>query len=212
MTEPEPRSLVTVSVGGRLYAARTHPSCRVCQHPNRADIEQQIINGRSYRAVASWVQNNLIEPDTGSPSDHSIRNHVQSEHMPLNAMVQRALIERRSAEIGRSIEEGIETLVDYSSANQMVIERGFERLQAGEIQPSMGDLLAAIRNQHSIDTEMDQPVDSQAWQQALMEYMAIVSQLLTADQKQKFAQLAGQNAVLQGLERQQTRAIEGDVA
>jgi hypothetical protein len=184
----------------------------VCQHPNRADIEQQIVNGRSYRAIANWTQNNLIEPDTGNPSDHSVRNHVQGEHMPLNAIIQRALIERRSKEIGRSIEEGVDSLVDHVTANQMVIEKGFERLQAGEIQPSMSDLLSAIRTQVAIDAEIDSPVDAQVWQQALMEYMSIISQLLTPEQKQRFNQLAGQNAVLRGMERQQTRAIEGDVA
>lgn len=210
--QPSPPSLVTVEVGGRLYPARTHYSCRVCQHPNRAEIEQEIVNGRSYRAIARWAQESLVEPSTGHPSDHSVKSHVQGEHMPLNAIVQRALVERRSQEIGRSVEEGLENLVDYVSANQVIIQEGYRRLASGEIQPSMGDLLTAIRIQQGIDAELEQSVDVQVWQQALMEYMAITAQVLTEEQKQEFRRKVSQNVVLRSLQKQQTREIENDVA
>jgi hypothetical protein len=204
-------SMAMVRVGGKLFPARVSPGCFTCSSQYRAQIERELLAGRSYRAVHDWLVATYDAPEGHPhPSRESLRAHMNDQHLPLSAVVQHRIIEERSREIGTSIEEAAGAVADHVAVNRIIVQRGLERLSAGEIQPEMGDLLTAIRQQQAIDAEHEGGLDAEVWRQALTEYMAIVSRVLTPQQRAQFAQLATASPVLQALQRKQT--IEGDVA
>lgn len=211
MTAPSaPASMAMVRVNGRLYPARMVAECVTCNSPYRAEIERECLSGRSYRVVYDWLTETHELPEgRRHPSRESLRSHM-SKHIPLAAAIQHRIIEDRSQEIGASIEEAAGTVADHVTVNRLIVQAGLERLSAGEIQPEMGDLLTAIRQQQAIDAEHEGGLDAEVWRQALAEYMTIVSRVLTSAQKVEFARLATASPVLQALQRQQT--IESSVA
>jgi hypothetical protein len=213
-TDILPRSMTMVRVGGKTYPARFESTCKTCQSPYRHEIESQLLQGRSYKVIIDHLVSTYADGGPkGHPGKDSLSNHLRGNHMPLNAVVEREIIERRSAAIGLDVENAARTLVDHVVANETIIERGFQRLQAGEIQPTMRDLLTAIRNQIAIEADAEDGLDSEVWRTALMEYMAILGRVLTPEQRVEFARLADASPVLRALTAQEDEAdpIDGEV-
>jgi len=204
-------SMAMVRVGGRLYQARVAQGCGTCASPYRAQIERELLGARSYRVVYNWLCATYEAPEgQPHPSRESMRTHMNDQHLPLKAAVQHEIIRQRSEEIGASIEEAAGTIADHVAVNRVIVQRGLERLNAGEIEPSMADLLTAIRQQQAIDAEHEGGLDAEVWRDALMEYMALVARVLTADQRVEFARLAANSAVLRALQHKQT--VDSSVA
>ncbi len=197
-------SMAMVRVAGRLYPARISSACGTCNSPYRVQIEREMLSGRSYRAIHEWL-NATLDPPEGHhhPSRDSIRMHMKDGHLPLAAAVQRRIIEDRSKEIGRDIEEAAGTIADHVAVNRIIVQRGLERLTDGDIEPSMGDLLTAIRQQQVIDEQHEGGVDAEVWRQALMEYMAIIGRVLTPAQRVEFVRQAEGSPVLRAIQQQQ---------
>jgi len=166
--------------------------------PHRLEIEQAILEGRAYGKIAAVVS----ERDPGilpNPSYQSIRDHVNRGHMPIGPTADRALVEQRAKDIGRDIEQYAAGLADYRSVNQIIIQRGMDRLARGELRPSMSELLTAIRMEHSMESSSDQGVDSEAWQGALVAYMEVAQQFIPVDSLQAYGQALAQHPVLRAM-------------
>jgi hypothetical protein len=117
---PQRPALIMTRVGGREYPLATSPNCGVCNHPDRLFIEQQIIMARSYaQIVRALDMRDHGGPDISTPQ---IKRHIANEHMPMTAVIQRAIIDNQAQKIGRSIESEMGPLVDYVSAAELVVQ------------------------------------------------------------------------------------------
>lgn len=193
-----PGSVVMIEVNGQRYPMKTIVQCRTCMSPYRLEIEQAVLEQRSYQKIADAVADR--EPGTlPNPGYQSIRDHVNKGHMPIGPTSERALVEQRAKQIGRDIQTYAAGLADYVSVNEIIIQRGMDRLARGELKPSMSELLTAIRMQHSIETATEDGVDAQAWQEALVAYMEVAQQFIPADRFQQYGAALAQHPVLRAM-------------
>jgi len=208
-----PGSVVMVDIGGRRYPMKTVPQCRTCMSPYRLEIEQAVLEQRSYMSIA----NALLDRAEGRlphPGHQSIRDHVLKNHMPIGPTAERALVEERAKAIGRDIENYASGLANYATVNEIIIQRGMDRLARGELQPSMSELLTAIRMQHTIEATSEDGLDSAAWQEALVAYLEVAQKFIPADQMQAYGQALANHPVLRAMMMgtHQPKAIETGTA
>ena len=187
-----------VRVAGRDYYYKTVKNCKTCRSPHRDFIENSIMKAMTYTSIADQLQD-MDEGDLGHPTAPQISNHVQRNHMPIVAAAERALIEQRQRDLGRDLDARVGSLVDYASANQIVIQRGMARLVDGEITPSMGDLLAAIRNQHTIEQSVGDGLDLEAYQGALFAFMEIARDFVPPDRQQEYGRALANHPLLRAM-------------
>lgn len=208
-----PGSMIMVEVNGAQYPMRRVSQCRTCTSPHRRDIERMILEGISYNMISQEINGREASGRWPHPVASSIKNHVANNHMPIGPTTERALIERRSQEIGRDLENAQESLIDYKSANEMIIQRGMARMVRGELNPTMSDLLRAISHQHAMQQVADDGVDSKTWEEALMAYMEVTQLFVPPERQQAFGQALSKHPVLRAMAAKATGApvIEGEV-
>jgi hypothetical protein len=201
-----------IRVGDRTYPAKHVPQCRVCRSKYRGDIERGIISGLTYQSIIS----DLVDPfedhsPLGTPNYQSVLRHVRNKHMPVPFSIQRQVIEERAAELGRSVEEGERLLVDSVAVHRAVIQRGFERMNNGEIQPTMGDLMKALQLQAAVEADQDSGVDEEAWRDALIAYMEIVQRNVDHQIFEKIKREMATSPALKAIAERRQRTIAGEV-
>lgn len=205
--------MVQVRIGGRTYPVKSVPSCKTCQHPMRLEIESALLAGRSYRAILKSLPDDEDWADL-NPSYEALRSHFNNQHMPLSAAAERRLIERNYEKSGRKIEEAVDDLVDHVTAAEMVVQKGFERMSRGEIEPEVGDMLKAASFLHQVNQTSQNGIDQEAWFNAMSAYMEEVSRIMSPEQLQALGRRLNQNPTLKAIaaKRQESLTIEGDVA
>lgn len=166
--------------------------------PYRMEIEQAVLEQRSYQKISDAVADREPGP-LPNPGYQSIRDHVNKNHMPIGPTAERALVEARAKSIGRDIETYAAGLADYRSVNEIIIQRGMDRLARGELKPNMSELMTAIRMQHSIETSTEEGVDAQAWQDALVAYMEVAQQFIPQELFQQYGSALAQHPVLRAM-------------
>lgn len=205
--QPPRSSLVRVRIGQREYDAVAHPQCQTCTHPLRAEIEEKILAGHSYRAIAELYSDKEHDDGSGiivllpSVSKDSLHNHYRAGHMPLAAANLRALTERRAAELGAVYEQANERFVDYHTAAHTVLVRGTERLLGGEISPDVKDTLTAAKLLADIDAAQETSVDAEAWSQAMTVYFETARQFMPEEMWQRFTSSLASNPILAAIQR-----------
>jgi hypothetical protein len=194
-----PGSMVMVDVNGAQYPMKRVAQCRTCTSPHRRDIERMILDGVSYNNIVREI-GSRPEPDRWPhPLVSSVRTHVANGHMPIGPTMERALIERRSQEIGRDLEGHQESLIDYAAANELIIQRGMARVFRGELKPTMTDLMKAISVQHTIHQATEEGVDADTWQDALLAYMEVAQEFVPPERQQAFGQALSRHPVLKAM-------------
>ncbi len=205
--------VMLVRVGNRDYPAKQVKQCRTCRSKYRTQIEQAIIGGMTYRAILTDV----VEPyddhsGLGAPGYQSIQTHVSKKHMPLPFSTQRRIIEDRAIELGKSVEEGEALLIDGISIHRALIQKGFDRLNNGEIQVGMADLLKALQLQQAAEGGRDLALDEDVWRDALMEYMSIVRRNVNAEVLQKIGRELTESPILQKITQRRGQTVSGEIA
>lgn len=205
----QPESMVMVKVGKKTVPAKHVPNCKVCSSPHRRWIEAQLLKGYSYSKIAQGV---ATFPDDGGhhPKSGSIGGHVKNGHLPLDTDTQRQMIEERAKRIGRSIEDDAYSLVDHVVVNDMILQRGFERMLAGEIEPDVKDLAAAIKARHAIEADLEQGFDIEAYQQALFTYLEIAQEFIPPEAFAEYGKALNENPILRAITAKQD-SVEGEV-
>ncbi|MFD7835547.1 hypothetical protein [Streptomyces sp. NPDC059761] len=194
-----PTSMILVRVGGRTVPAKTAPRCRVCQSPHRAQIEAWILEGYTRPTILGYLAD-LDEGPHGHPTDKSLRHHT-NKHIPLGARAQAAILDRRAEQLGEEIEKYGGRVADHLSALDIVVLKGFDALQRGEIQVDAPTLMKAIDLKHKIDSSTDGGVDANVWRDALMEYMRIALGFIPLDKRKELAAALNASPVLSALSK-----------
>ena len=209
MTQPEytPQSMVMVRIGSHTYPYRTEPQCTVCQCSYRMDVERALVHGDSYKAIHDAFQSRTPAP----PSTDAMKEHVTRGHLPLPQATSRLMLEQRAKTLGKDIEAGVESLVDYGVVSEHIIKKGFQRLQDGEIEPSMGDLLKAMEFQAKLDASSSVgDLSMEAWTEALMEYFEIARRIMPPELWERFIGETSRSPVLKAIDARQS-AVPGEV-
>lgn len=195
-----PASLLMTRVGGRDYPLVSVSNCKTCQSPYRAWIEQYIVQGMTYAAIAKMLTDTQEYGGAlGHPDKDRIAHHVQQGHFALPLVAQRALIEKRAKEMGKNLEDAAEQLVDYVTANELIIQRGVEALQAGELEVDATALLGAIKAQHSIEQTIGASVDNETWVTATMAMIEDFRSVLAPGQWDQFTTRLDNNPVIKAI-------------
>lgn len=202
-----PASLVMMRVGRHEYPARYVPECLTCTSPFRHQIEADVVGGRTYAAIVR-----MLPPAQGdappNPSVDSIRNHFTGGHMPIQAEMRRRLIETRARQVGKSIEDAAETLVDQYTLAQTVVHRTFERLASGEIEPDLSDGLAAAKFVQQVEAEMESGLDQEVWVNAMQHLLTTAERYMPHDRWQAFGQEMMASPVIKALREQREREAQ----
>lgn len=206
-------SVISVRVGDRLYPARHIAQCKLCRSQYRLEIERGIINGLTYNTIIEVSVDPYDDHSPlGPPTYSSILNHVRKRHMPVPWSMQRQMIEDRAAEMGKSVQEGEQLLVDSVAVHRAVIQRGFERMNSGEIQPTMGDLMKALQLQAAVEGDAeDDGVDEEVWRDALIAYMEIVQRHVTPAALEMIKRDMATSPTLRAIAARRQQTIAGEV-
>ncbi|MFD8650685.1 hypothetical protein [Streptomyces mirabilis] len=194
-----PSSIVMIRVGGRTVPAKTNSKCRVCQSPHRVQIEKWTLEAYTRPTILAYLKD--LEPGPlGHPSEKSLRLHAD-KHMALGDRAQAAILARRAEQLGEEIEKYGGRVADHLSALDIVVLRGFDALQRGEIKVDAATLMKAIDLKHKIDSSVDGGVDANIWRDALMEYMRIALGFIPTDRRKEFAAALNASPVLAALQK-----------
>lgn len=199
-------SIVMYRVGGRQYPLKTVAQCKVCSSPNRLTIEQEVANARSYVAIIKSL------PEGHDLNPRNIRDHYANGHMPLEVETMRSIIDERARIKGVSIETGTAALVDEAAFAQVVLQKTYERMAKGEIEPTIRDGLRAGVLLHNIGLAAEGG-DQADLVQAFVVYMETAQSLMPPQMWDEFGKRLGENPVLRALKErarqaQQAQAIE----
>jgi hypothetical protein len=198
---------MVVRVGNSEYRLPLAANCLVCISEQRGDIEAALLNGATYKAI-----HESLETGRGRvPTMADIANHVRSKHMAAPHLTQRVLLEKRAADVGRSIEEGIDVLVDHVVTTDAIIQRGWEMMQAGELTPTMSDLLSALRLRSSWEEAAGGDIDTAMWQQAMMELLELVRRFMPVDAWANFSKEFSKSAILKALAKEREKSVKGEL-
>lgn len=203
--DPDQRSMVMVRIGDQELPAVNSPKCSVCQSLFRLQIENELILGRSYRGILRDIEN-LDHGGRRVPSVASLARHAQ-DHLPINKAVERRLIERRAKAMGKSIEDDEGSIIDHITVAEMTLQKGFEKLQKGQMDLQPSDVMAAAKFLYSVEKDHSgDELNAQITQEALMEYMRITMQYVPRDQIEHFREDLRTSPVLRALADKQREA------
>lgn len=157
---------VTYRMGGTDVPLIRDPQCRVCNSPHRFDAEEKIIEGVAFKKINDRL------PQGAEPfSDSSLRRHWKN-HMAVEQAVARDIVERRAMQVGKRISDAEETLIDGITLMQVVVQKTFERIARGELEPNLREGLAAAKGLADLGEYDDGALDQQAYVEAFSIYQA----------------------------------------
>lgn len=197
-----------IQVGERLYPVKHVHNCKTCRSSHRVQIEIAVINGLSYKQIME----DYIEPfddhsPLGTPTYQGLLTHIRRKHMAAPYTTQRRLLERRAQELGRSIEESEELLHDSVGALRAVVQRGFERMNSGQIDPSISDMIRAAQLESALVASVDGETDTSQWKQALIAYMTAVKNNVAPEVFRRISEEVRDSPVMQQVFERKPREL-----
>jgi hypothetical protein len=207
------RSVVTYRLGGREYPLRSEPKCLVCQSPHRVEIERGLL--RAYSPTS--VYRTLPEQAQASLSVKSIGSHAR-QHMPVDHVVRQAFIRERTEELGKDYEEIEGSLVDGIVFARTGLQKVYEDMMEGKIQPDVKDGIAFAQFLSKAEDQAGGDIDLDVAALGFMEYLAVLRAVCTPEQIQAMAQAISESPTMSALrargemvQRSGTFALPADV-
>jgi hypothetical protein len=123
--------------------------CHVCQHPQRLFIEQMLVKGYAYSAIARGVP---PLPESGKQVDRrSIKNHYEN-HMNLESAVVRAVLEEEAQLLGQNVEEGISGAWSIRGTLNILMRKAYDDAMAGITTVEPKDLIQMAKLYNEMDS------------------------------------------------------------
>lgn len=148
-------SVASYRSAGQIKPLVTETRCHTCMHNDRFDIEIAIIQATPYRLIS---QRYGISPD-------SLRSHM-AKHIPLEQTIMRASLDARAVDRGIIIDEVTTNYLTYIGFAETIMNRVYQRMAQGEIDPDMDDGLKAIAILQKDQDQISAKVDVLMWQKA----------------------------------------------
>lgn len=187
------QSVVTYRIGGREYPMKSQRNCRVCMSPYRFEVEKDLVAGRVYRRIVEGL------PEDAELSVHSVQRHFLNGHMPTEVSATRAIVENRAAELGKIIEDEVDSVIDGVTLARTVVEKTFQRIANGEIEPGVRDGLRAFKMLADYGEYDEGGADMMAITEAFMVYHENAQAFMTPEQFEAFGQALESSPVLKSL-------------
>lgn len=137
------------------------PSCRVCNHPHRRDVENRLAAGISHRLLSTVLAKS--HPDTAplpAPGRNSLRRHL-TEHMPMQVTQEVAMAADVAKEMGVDIETA-GTIVTPYGLLASIVRNGFADIVQGRLKADVKDVIKAAELMLRIEAETDGAVGQQS--------------------------------------------------
>lgn len=205
MTEAVGASAVMTRIGGRDYPLRSVHNCKTCQSPHRLMIENMLLEARTTAAIVRELEKEADGGKLGHPDKERILHHYKQGHMPLPVAAQVAIIERRAREIGADYDDAVAAIADHHTVNRLVLQRGLEALQRGEIKIDAKTLMNAIKVQHVLDAEADTGADEQAYNVAVAQLNEENKRIMSPEQYEQWQLNVSNNPILKALIEHETK-------
>lgn len=128
--------------------------CRVCTHPDVAQIEQRLAEGVNRVLLADVLAKS--HPETAPlppPSKKSLSRHAK-RHMPMTVATELVLAEQAAVEAGIDVAE-VGSIVTPYSVLAMVMRKGFADILQGRAQPELKDVMKAAELLMRIEADSD---------------------------------------------------------
>jgi hypothetical protein len=180
MTTHANAGLATIRVAGRLYPARYGANCKTCRSPHRQQIEEGLVAGEPYSAIVDEL------PAGHDLSARNLRDHWLNDHLGMMEPAVERFREQLAAERGEVAERGVTQILDYLGFVRGVLSKAHARLQAGELQPSIKDGLAAAKLLAALESPPDAAAMVDHWREVILIWREEVSKLMTPDQLEEF--------------------------
>lgn len=160
---PPTSELLSEEIDGIVYSYRRESRCRVCNadEDTRKLIDTLLLYPKSYREVLRLVTPLLEAKQVAQkerPTYASIRVH-QQRHLPFEKLAIREIVERRAKERGKDVLDGVQRLLTAEAFYETVVQKTWNRLVDGNIQPSLFEGMAAMKVLHSLEKEAAGAVD-----------------------------------------------------
>lgn len=217
--ERQRSSMVNIRVGNRTLPAYRSNRCKVCTHPGRPLIEEQILLNSTYPSIVEWVSNHEVEEIDGALVEwptvtvNQLLNHYNNGHCPLDAKLLHELSEQRMTELGLDYESSTGRIVDHVVTAKLIAAMGQERLMRGEIQPDVKDTLAASKLLADLDSKRGGAEGEELlviWQQAMEVFFTVTQRHVSGPQWQAIGADLSSNPVLRELTARM-QATEDDI-
>lgn len=207
---PRPESVAMISVGGENFPMRSSATCHTCQSPHRMFIENQLVRGRGYAAIAREIAEMTPGP-LPHPTARTLADHVKNGHLPSPALTRRRIIENRAQEIGVNI-LGEDDLIDHVSFARLTLQRTQERILKGEIDPSVADGLNAAKFLHQVEATSPEGYDHESYEVAFRIFFETAQNYMSGADFQAFTGALSRDPILQALAAKQSgQTVEGEV-
>jgi hypothetical protein len=198
---------VIYKVGGRMFPLIHVPKCKVCSSDRRFDIEHGVMRGDSYAALAREYG---ASTDHEKPiSDRNIADHVKAGHFPRDLAVMRALVDQRAEQMGKDLDDWSDTLVDHVTLANVTIQRTFQRLMSGQIEPELADGAKMAEFLLKYEAIIGAPTDQEVWQRSFEVMYSAMAEIMSPEQMIRFKELAGPKvkAIFEQAEKRKQNAL-----
>lgn len=188
------RSAIMYRLGGRQYPMQSVSNCKVCQSSYRLEIERSLI--RSY-APAS-IYRSLPPEAQEALSVRNITDHA-NKHLPLDHAIRQAAVTARTRELNRDIETVEGALADHILFARVGLQRVYERLVDGSVQPDIKDGIAFAQLLLKVEQEIEGGLDAEMYAQGFMVYMAALQRVCNPDQIRQMGEIIHESPILNAL-------------
>lgn len=123
------------------------PRCDTCTHPYRDFIETMLIKGQPYLAIS-----NRVSPKVDR---RSISNHFKN-HMDLQDVALRSILEEEAKIQGRNFEEGVNDIITKRAVLEVSLRKGYEDVVKGVTTVEPRDLIQIAKVLGEMDLHQNQ--------------------------------------------------------
>ena len=196
-------SAIMYRLGGREYPMRTVPQCKVCQSHYRVEIERGLIKSYGYTAI----HRSLPEQAKTELSIRNIEEHAK-RHLPVDEGIRRAVIEARAREIGVSVEDSHESLVDHISFARVGLGKVYEAMANGDLNPDVKDGIAFANLLLKVEERAGGGVDDEMMFGGFMAYLKAIRSVCTPEQVREIGAQLQQDPTMRALLTRSQRTVE----
>lgn len=199
MTQHLNASLATVTVGGRTYPYVTAKGCLVCNSPAEVRLmaEEQTVAGRNWVKIAEAL------PEGCGLTARNVKDHYANGHIPVHEAAVQEHLDRASKQRGESVAPAAARLADHLDLAQAVLGRVHDRLQAGEVEPTVREALMAGEHLARYSGQAADAADEADYVEAFMIYHETAQKHMSPESLAAFGRDLVSNPVLKALAAEQ---------
>jgi hypothetical protein len=131
--------LAVIEIDGRPVSLRGVPQCRVCSSPVRERVERALAEGKRPTEIVRAL------PEGARLSVRNVTEHRRRGHLPPDHDAVREVTEIAGRALRNTHALGVTTKATSRVLAQEVIQRVFEAMVSGEIEPTIKDGIAFAR-------------------------------------------------------------------